>query len=98
MGEIGVGWYFSASHSDPVRQETHGHSYEVVAWFPADGRDALVMQQLLRGVLQGFDHKTLPSELSRADALASAIMGLMTGCLGVDISRPVERLYARVRA
>jgi 6-pyruvoyl-tetrahydropterin synthase len=93
----GVGWYFSASHYDEVRRETHGHSYEVVAWYPYDTpRDAVVLQTCLKVALSGFDHKTLPPELTRAEAIAQAIMGLLDGCVAVDISRPVERLYARV--
>lgn len=94
-GMTGVGWYFSASHRDPVRQEVHGHSYEVVCWFDADGQDAVVLQQKLRVVLTAWDHTTLPDELSRAEDLASAIMHVM-GCEGVHISRPVERLHAKV--
>ena len=97
---IGAGWYFSASHNDTVRQEMHGHSYEVTAWWPADPpRDAVCLQVTLREVLKaGFDHKTLPAHLGTMEALAAAIGSLMTGCVGVDVSRPVERLYARWRA
>jgi 6-pyruvoyl-tetrahydropterin synthase len=101
MGEnlIWAGWYFSASHYDEVRKELHGHSYEVVAWWLADPpRDARVLQETLKGVLTGFDHKTLPPELSRAEALGSAICSLMDGCVAVDIGRPIERLGARVWA
>lgn len=95
----GAGWYFSASHHDAVRRETHGHSYEVVAWFPASPpRDAVVLQETLKGALIAFDHKTLPDNLSRAEDLAAAIGGLIGDCVGVDISRPVERIHARWRA
>lgn len=94
----GAGWYFSASHFDNVRQEVHGHSYEVMAWWPArPARDAVCLQETLKGALKGFDHKTLPPELSRAEDLARAIMGLI-GAVRVDISRPVERLSATVWA
>ncbi len=92
----GVGWYFSASHRDPVRREVHGHSYEVVCWFDASPpRDAVVLQEALKVALRAFDHKTLSDDLSRAEDLAAAIMHLM-GCEGVHISRPVERLHAKV--
>ena len=95
---IGAGWYFSASHRDLIRQELHGHSYEVVAWWPADPpRDAAALQQTLKTVLTAFDHKTLPDELGTMEALAAAIGGLITDCIGVDISRPVERLHMRWR-
>lgn len=93
----GAGWYFSASHNDPVRKELHGHSYEVMAWWPvAPHRDALCLQLTLRDVLKGFDHKTLPPELSRAEDIARAIGGLMDGCVRVDIKRPAERLGVEV--
>ena len=96
--ETGVGWWFSASHNDPVRQELHGHSYEVVAWFKADPpRDAVVLQETLKGALRAFDHKTLSPELSRAEDIARAIHSLLTDCVEVEISRPSERLRARWR-
>jgi len=92
----GVGWYFSASHTDPVRREVHGHSYEVVCWYDLDApRDAVVLQNKLQVVLSAFDHTTLPPGLSRAEDMATALMRLMD-CDGVEISRPVERLHARV--
>jgi 6-pyruvoyl-tetrahydropterin synthase len=96
----GAGWYFSASHYDEIRRETHGHSYEVVAWWASEPyRDGVALQHTLRTILErGFDHKTLPPELSTAEALAKAIGGLMVDCIGVDVSRPVERLHARWRA
>lgn len=95
---IGVGWHFSASHRDVVRKELHGHSYEIIAWFPADPpRDAIALQETLKGALRAFDHQTLPDHLSRAEDLAVAVMGLLGDCVGVDISRPSERLFARVR-
>lgn len=91
----GVGCVLSVSHSDPVRQELHGHSYEVVAWFRA-GRDAVTLQEELRAVLSAYDHRTLTPDLSRGEALGAAIMGQLTGCVAVDINRPLERIYARV--
>lgn len=95
MSLTGASATFSASHNDPVRKEMHGHSYLVTAWWPSDPeRDAVCLQTLLKGVLQyGFDHKTLPPELSRAEALSTAIKGLMDGCVAVDIARPLEALY-----
>ncbi len=92
----GVGWYFSASHRDDVRKALHGHSYEVTAWFDhSPPRDAMVLQAKLRMVLEAFDHKTLPDELTRAEAMAGAIMHLTEAC-GVELARPLERLYAKV--
>lgn len=96
----GVGCVFSASHNDPVRKELHGHTYEVTAWFSYDHpRDAVVLQERLRAIVEGLlDHKTLPPELSRAEDMAKALMSLMDGCVGVDIARPLERIFVKVRA
>jgi 6-pyruvoyl-tetrahydropterin synthase len=94
----GAGWYFSASHRDPVRQEIHGHSYEVMCWWPAAlGHDAMDLQEIVKRVLQaGFDHKTLPDDITRAEDIARAIGGLITDCVRVDVKRPSERLQCEV--
>jgi 6-pyruvoyl-tetrahydropterin synthase len=95
-GLTGVGWTFSASHRDPIRQELHGHSYEVTAWFDhKPARDALVLQEHLKNALTAFDHKTLPDEMTRGETLAAAIMHI-TDAVGVELRRPLERLYAKV--
>lgn len=95
----GAGWWFAASHRDPRDGALHGHTWEVTAWWPAEPwRDARVLQETLKGVLVGFDHKELPPELHSGEAIAKALMSLMTDCVGVDVSRPAERIYARVRA
>ncbi len=95
----GAGWYFSASHRDPVRKELHGHSYEVTCWWPAEPpRDAMVLQEMVKTVLKaGFDHKTLPDDMTRSEDIARAVGSLLDGCVRVDISRPAERLHAEVR-
>jgi 6-pyruvoyl-tetrahydropterin synthase len=93
----GAGWYFSASHRDPIRNELHGHSYEVMVYWPAQPpRDAMVLQWTLRDVLKGFDHKTLPDTMTRAEDIAHAIGSLIDGCVRVDVSRPTERLTCTV--
>lgn len=92
----GVGAVLCVSHNDPVRKALHGHSYEVIAWFEHDSpRDALVLQKMLEGALTGFDHKTMPPNLSRAEDIAEAILGLLDSCISVEVNRPLERLYAR---
>ena len=51
--ETGVGWHFSASHRDPTNGQLHGHTWEVVAWWPAEPwRDARVLQETLDSGLQ----------------------------------------------
>lgn len=92
---MGVGGVLSVSHRDPVRREVHGHSYEVVCWFDADGRDAVLLQQKLAVVLTAWDHTTLPDDLSRAENLGAAIMQVMD-CVGVELRRPLERIFAKV--
>lgn len=97
--QTGAGWWFAASHRDPVSGELHGHTWEVVAWWNGQPRrDARVLQETLKGVLIGFDHRVLPDELHSGEALAEAIGRLMVDCIGVDVSRPAERIYARWRA
>ena len=97
--ETGVEATFSASHNDQVRKELHGHSYKVTAWFRYDEpRDAVVLQERLKAVVKNlFDHKTLPPELSRGEDMARAIIQLLDGCVGVDISRPLEGIHVKVR-
>lgn len=94
----GAGWYFSASHRDPVRQEVHGHSYEVMVYWPATpARDAMVLQEMVKEVVKArYDHKTLPDEISRAEDIAREIGSLLIGVVRVDIARPSERLRVEV--
>lgn len=94
----GAGWHFSASHRDPVRQELHGHSYEVMVYWPADPpRDAMVLQEMVKEVVKArYDHKTLPDDITRAEQIAREIGSLLTGVVRVDISRPSERLCCEV--
>lgn len=89
----GVGAHFCAAHTD-AGGRLHGHSYGVVAWFPV-GDDAVDLQGLLIHALSPFDHAELLYELTRAEALAEAIGLSLPGCVQVDISRPLERLYAK---
>lgn len=89
----GVGAHLCAAHRD-IAGRLHGHSYEVVAWFPA-GSDAVALQCMLQAVIAHFDHTELLQELTRAEALAEAIAKLLPNCLQVDISRPLERLFAK---
>lgn len=92
----GVGAVLSAAHYGPSGA-LHGHTWEVVAWFPA-GTDALALQRRLEERLASFDHGVLPAELSWAEPFAAYLGAALDGCIGVDVSRPSERLYARWRA
>jgi len=93
----GAGWFFSASHRDPVRKELHGHSYEVTVWWPADlKRDACELQEEVKAVLSAIDHGTLPDHMTRAEDIAKFIGGFWKAAVRVDISRPIERISCEV--
>lgn len=98
--DTGVGWHISASHRDRLTGKLHGHSWEVVAWHRCeDQNDAVILQEHLRGICKNFDHTELPPHLTRAEDMAAAILKLSPpSCVEVEIRRPLERLYARVRA
>jgi 6-pyruvoyl-tetrahydropterin synthase len=99
MTETGVGGILSASHMDRLTGVVHGHSWEVIVWHRCvDENDAVMLQMHLHTMLQAWDHSVLPPELARAEDLAAAIMALSPpSCVEVEIRRPLERLYARVR-
>jgi hypothetical protein len=97
MIETTAGWYFSASHRDPVRQELHGHSYEVEVSWPA-GEDVTELQKRVKAACAGFDHTTLPDPITRAEDLIWLFRDILDGCIRIKISRPVERLSAEWRA
>lgn len=98
MGDtlIGAGWHFCAAHSSPSRPATHGHSYEIKAWWRYAGQDVEALQADLQAALLAFDHKPLALDLSRAESVAKAIGALLPGCVRVDLWRPLERLGCEV--
>jgi 6-pyruvoyl-tetrahydropterin synthase len=100
MIETGVGWHISASHRDRLTGKIHGHSWEVIAWHRCENEnDAVILQENLRAICKNFDHTELPSELTQAEGMAATILRLSPpSCVEVEVRRPLERLYARVRA
>jgi len=98
--ETGVGGILSASHVDRLTGKTHGHSWEVIVWHRCENEnDAVVLQNHLANMLKVWDHTILPPELARAEDLAAAILKLSPpSCVEVEIRRPLERIYARVRS
>lgn len=87
----GVGGVFCASHNSP-EGVLHGHSYEVRAWFRrSDARD---LQSELLAVLAKLDHTHLPDELAWGEEIAEHIGHQLPGCRRVEVSRPLERIYA----
>lgn len=92
-----AGWFFSASHRDPVRAELHGHSYEVQVSWPS-GEDVTELQERVKAACAAFDHATLPDFVTRAEDLIPLFRGRLAGCVRIKITRPVERLSAEWRA
>lgn len=97
MNLTGVGCFFSATHNAPEGGTPHGHSYEVVAWFP-QGADARDLQVRLLKFVEPLDHSFLPDELASGEALAAHIGRGLEGCVEVEVRRPLERIYARWRS
>jgi len=92
----GVGGIFCAAHRDLASGALHGHSWEVTVWFT--GRpNAAHRQEQLADILRRFDHIELSSELSWGEDIAKRIADRFDdrACVQVDVSRPLERLYAR---
>lgn len=94
----GVGGVLSCAHApinaDIFGGETHGHSYEVIAWFEnEDGADVRMFQKSFETMLKTLDHKTLPPELATGEAIARRF-GLLAKVVKVEVRRPLERIYA----
>lgn len=93
----GVGGVISAAHysRDGV---LHGHTWQVVVWYHANGDvvlNAERQKRLLDVYLKDkFDHGVLPDELAWGEALAEKI-GQDLRAAAVDISRPLEGIYAK---
>lgn len=97
--ETGVGAFFSAAHADRLSGKMHGHTWEVTVWHRCEhDNDAVILQSHLTNLLRVWDHTVLPPELARAEDMAAAILKLSPpSACEVEIRRPAERLYARVR-
>jgi len=91
----GAGAILCAAHRDRGGN-MHGHTWEVTAWW-ADKPDALAKQAALTEYLAFFDHSILADSVAWAEDMAQRIMEDL-GCAKVEISRPLERLYAVVEA
>lgn len=92
----GVSGVISAAHysRDGI---LHGHTWKVVVWWHANG-DAIASadrrKRMLAEYISRFDHSVLPDELSWGESLAERI-GLDMLAAAVDISRPLEGIYAK---
>lgn len=92
--QIGVGFLLCVSHRDKVTGELHGHTYEAVCWFPG-GVEAEKLRGDCERLCADLDHSILPPELAWAEDLIAEIKR-RTNALGVELRRPLERLYARL--
>lgn len=93
--QTGVGAIICVSHHDK-KGRLHGHTYEVVAWRADNGGDAIDFQKQLVRVCSELDHKVLPGRLARAEDIAAWVKA-NTDADYVEVNRPLERLYARVK-
>lgn len=89
----GVSAVFSAAHNsrDGV---LHGHTWQVTAWWDNEP-DAVQKQIELRKYLSVFDHTVLADGVAWGEYLAHAIL-LGMGCCRVEVSRPLEGIFAVV--
>ena len=100
----GVGRILCASHRDRRTNQMHGHTWEVTAWFTYDGTDQSVRLHQLNEAIGHFDHRVLPDHIAWGEALAEFVGNSInreaerTICVAVDVSRPLERIYARWEA
>lgn len=96
MKLTGVSGVISAAHYSR-NGVLHGHTWQVVVWFHANGEVILSAdrrKRMLVDYLQKFDHSILPDELAWGEDLAERI-GLDMRAAAVDVSRPLEGIYAK---
>jgi 6-pyruvoyl-tetrahydropterin synthase len=92
----GIGGIISAAHYSKDGR-LHGHTWQIVVWYHANGEvvlDAGHRKRLLDQYLKRFDHNLLPDQLAWGEDLAEKI-GLDLGVAAVDVSRPLEGIYAK---
>jgi 6-pyruvoyl-tetrahydropterin synthase len=96
MKMTGVSGIISAAHYNHDGK-LHGHTWQVVVWYHANGDvllDADRRKRMLFEYLGRFDHELLPDEFSLGENLAEKI-GLDLRAAAVDITRPLEGIYAK---
>lgn len=87
----GAGSFFCAAHRD-TEGNLHGHTWEVTAWWSGTP-DAVERQSALNAALKEFDHTVLDNSMAWGEKLGRVLIKKL-GCQKVEISRPLERLYA----
>lgn len=89
----GAGAILCAAHRG-ADGRMHGHTWEITAWWPADGSDALALQARLQYWIDQIDHDVLPADLSLAEQIAEQA-GRDLAAIEVQVWRAGERLGAR---
>jgi len=89
----GVSAILSAAHRSR-EGVMHGHTWEVTCWWD-DCPDAVTKQAELQKYLSVFDHTVLADGIAWGEKLGEAIL-LGMNCARVEVSRPLERIYAVV--
>lgn len=87
----GVSAVFSAAHNSR-EGVLHGHTWQVTAWWSTEP-DAAQKQQELRQYLKTFDHTVLDDSMAWGEYVGRKILADM-GCCKVEVSRPLEGLFA----
>lgn len=87
----GASAIFCAAHNSR-NGVLHGHTWEVICWWEGSP-DVVEKQQELIRYLKIFDHTVLADGIAWAEKLAETIL-LGMNCVKVEVSRPLERLYA----
>lgn len=87
----GVGGIICAAHKDKAGK-LHGHTWEITAWWKGSP-DAVGKQALLNSALMEFDHTQLDDDLSWAEQFGMILLCTLQ-CERIEISRPLEKIYA----
>lgn len=74
----------------------HGHTWQITCWW-TDCPDAVQKKAELTKYLSIFDHTVLADNVAWGETLAKSIL-IGMGCACVEVSRPLEGIYARVEA
>jgi hypothetical protein len=89
----GASAVFSAAH-ESREGVLHGHTWQVTAWWWGEP-DAVQKQKDLRAYLSRFDHTVLPASSAWGEQLGAQVLRDL-GCAKVDVSRPLEGIFAVV--
>lgn len=88
--------HFCGIHTGPFADKPHGHTWEVTAWF-RQGRDARMLQELVRGHVQPLDHTSLDDHGLATDEAIAGWLGTTLSdrdCVRVSVRRPLEGMGA----